>query len=114
MLNGGGGSILFLPFGGLGDDTPPAFPLLCLHLGKIFVVRVNVGRIHDGLGSVSVQDRCIGDGGCHCLGHGRDEAPEDIRRNGRRRRVFVVVIFLPSFPCCHYLPSLLGLFISWV
>ena len=70
--------------------------------------------MRDGLGRGSDWDRCVGNGGFHCLGHGRDEAPEDIVRDVRSRRVFVNVIFLPPFPRCRCLPSLLGRFISWV
>ena len=114
VLDGGGDSILFRPFGGLGDDMPLILPFLFLRLELFFAVRVDDGGMRDGLGRGRDQDCCVGDGGRHCLGHVRDKAPEDIRRNVQSRRLFVAVVLMPSFPLFHCLPSLLCRFISWV
>ena len=50
MLGAGGDSVLFPPFGRLGDEMPPIIPLLHLCLEKFIVLRVDGGGICDGLG----------------------------------------------------------------
>ena len=43
VLNGGGYSIIFPPFGGLCGDMLPILPFICLHLELFTFVRVNGG-----------------------------------------------------------------------
>ena len=113
MLDDGRGSILFPPSGGLGDDMPPLIPFFYFRLERFVVVQADDGGIHNGIGHGSDRDRCVGNGGCHRLGHGRDEDPEDIGSDGQSRSVFIVVVLMPLCPNFHFLPSLIGHFISW-
>ena len=103
-----------MSFGGLVDEMPPTLPFLCLHLERFVVVQVDGRGIRDGIGSGSYRDHCVGDGSCHCLGHGRDKAPEDIGSYDHSHRVFVAVLFMLLCPCYHSLPSFIGHFIGWV
>ena len=50
VLDDGGYSILFPPFGGLGDEVPPLLPFLRLYLERFVVIQVDGGGICDGLG----------------------------------------------------------------
>ena len=72
VLDGGGYSILFLHFGGLGDEMPLMLPFLRLHLERFVIVQVNDGGICDVLRRGSDRDRFVGNGGCCYLGHFRD------------------------------------------
>ena len=83
-----------MSFGGLVDEMPPTLPFLCLHLERFVVVQVDGRGIRDGIGSGSYRDHCVGDGSCHCLGHGCDEAP-------RKSEAMIIAIAYssPSFLC---------------
>ena len=102
MLDNGGNTIPLPPLGGLSDEVPPVLPFF-FFVERLVVVQVNDGEISDGLGCDGDRDRCIGDGGRHRLSYGRDEAPEDIRRDGRSLCVFISVALISSRPRCHFL-----------
>ena len=114
VLGGGGYSILFPLFVGLGDDMPSILPFLGLCSERFVVVQVNGGGICGGLGRDSDRYSCVGDGVCHRLGNDHEEATEEIRSDGQSRNIFVAVVLIPLFPRFRCIFSLLGCFIIWV
>ena len=63
MLDGGGNTIHFQPFGGLSGEVPPVFPFLHLRFEQILVVQVDGRGISDSLGRDRDGDCFIGNGG---------------------------------------------------
>ena len=106
MLDNGINKILFPPSGGLSGEVPPVLPFLRLCFGLLVVVHVNDGEISDGLGSDRDGDRCVEDGGSHCLSYIHNEAPEDIGNDGRSRCLFVPVALISLLPHCNCLIGL--------
>ena len=114
VLDGGGDSVLFSPFRGRGYGIPLMLSFLHLRLELLIRVGEDGRGMRDCLGCGSNWDRCVGDGGHHCLGRVCDENPEETRSDGQSRCIFVAIFLIPSCPCCHFFSSLLGRYIGWV
>ena len=75
MLNSGGNTSLFPPFGSLSGEVSPVLPFDCIFFEQLVVVQVDGGGIGDCLGRNGDRDCCVGDSGRHRLSYGHDKDP---------------------------------------